>query len=830
VVEQEFDPAKFGDVLNVCPAERDPAAVREAMEWWLRGLPTSGFELAPELQAENWALFEVFLSGRLATCTRNQVVQEEGEEVKHYTIILFGQCRLRCAKPAVGVAPVVPCADSTKDDQKCDRDAFIHIETLGRGESFGLMPGDPRSPYNITCSDKTMLLRLSAPDYDATLRPFHKEFFQRTVDFLQRHNICPEAGSAQLKKIAPFLRQRRIPRGQTFMHSGEFQRHMYFLREGACSVLVHDGPNGLSGMVPRDEEEDEEDEEVDKHDQFLRMRATSYGGRMQQAAAFDSHRREVVKGMARGPLRQTLSGKSGQAFKASDGDLHASSMLSEPGVMLGEEALVHDNLRDWVNLRNCYSVRASRNCYFFVADISAFKLFNTYMGSRGLTQMISDKMTRRCKQFTRGLNVAQRINKRAQDIKANEFAKESRQKIRLPLCAGYPAVDELENIEDYLDVVFEHRKPPPNTQLPSLTCLEGTVYGPKTANGPGVSAMLKCVAEDGAGCVLRTRSSPLLRDWRDGSSYDENPMGGTVSTGARYSETSPRGFREPLLAIGDDSSPKLKALSRGDSMPQLSDVGWGGGVFLNTEVDFEDGMTISLQSHTLATSASLPDLYTAHQNSSVDGNSKQLVSDTSTKASRSDARSLENKRKQRVIKAFSKVIVGKSVLILTDKKDLQKQISRVLLKDGTSISFIKSTNDLWQRLRDGKEQYDMLLIDLTKAELQIEPMLRTIRSQEKYQHLPIIVLSLDRELPEVVRNSCSFVVFLPLAPQMLREALVWCFDRKSIQKQYQSEESLELEVVKGKASMSEYSRALVTSGSWKLSDTQGSLALAPPAC
>lgn len=809
VLAQDCGPGHFEKTFNTRPEERDPAAVRLALEWWLRNLPISGLELAPELQAENWILFETFLCGRLTTCSRNQVIQEEGEEVKHYSIILFGQCKLRCAKPAVAVAPVVPALDNGKDDTKGrEPDAFIHIETLGRGESIGMYPGDARSPYNVVCSDKTMILRLSAQDYDSTLRQYHKEFFKRTAEFLQQHNICPEASASQLKKIAPYLRVRRVPRGRIFIQGGEYQRHLYFLREGACSLLVHDSPDGGGGAGPleEDEEDDEDQDGEDIHDKFLQRRASSYGARMQQSAAYDEHRNEVVKSMARGPMKQTLTGHRRHAFRVSDGNMQASATLSDPGLMLGEEAFVYDNFRDWVTLRNCYSVRAAKSCSFFVADISAFKMFVTYtaLGSTEMAQMVNDKLNRRCKQFTRGQNATKRINKRAQEMKAAELSKFSRQQLRLPKCAGYPAVDELENLEDYLDVVMEHRKLPPNTQPPTLQILEGTGYGPMTANGPGVSALLKAVADDRNGILRRSRScSRFDRDFRDGSPYEDNPLGGTVSADARYAETELPSFSEAPLAVKDAPSPK--ALPRIDSFPEVS-TGWGG-VFLNTEVNFEDGMTVSLETQTLRASTSLPNLPNLPVPKSVASKVEEttVVADTTFKAPRLDGQALAKKRHQRIMKSFNRVMPGKSVLILTDKTDYRKQITRVLLSDETLVSFIKTSSDLWQRLREGKESYDVLVIDMTKSELQIEPMLRAIRQQERYSQLPIVVLSLERELSEVVRNNCSFVVFLPLAAPMLREALVWCFDRKSAQKLYPSDKTEAPEefqgLMKGKASI-----------------------------
>merc|ERR1740121_3008435 len=109
----------------------------------------------------------------------------------------------------------------------------------------------------------------------------------------------------------------------------------------------------------------------------------------------------------------------------------------------------------------------------------------------------------------------------------------------------------------------------------------------------------------------------------------------------------------------------------------------------------------------MTTSASLPNLALAPKAvEKIDFDTR--VDDTPSKPSRADARSMAAKRQQRIIKSFTKAMVGKSVLVLTDKIDLKKQITRVLLADGTSMQFIKTSNELWQRLRDAKDEYHVL--------------------------------------------------------------------------------------------------------------------------
>merc|ERR1712007_416578 len=101
---------------------------------------------------------------------------------------------------------------------------------------------------------------------------------------------------------------------------------------------------------------------------------------------------------------------------------------------------------------------------------------------------------------------------------------------------------------------------------------------------------------------------------------------------------------------------------------------------------------------------------------------------------------------------------GKSILVFTDKADMRKSIMRALLSTATEVTlcFVRTTAELWHRLQDPKEYHHALFLDLSKSELQVEGLLRTIRQHERYGKLPIIVISAERNLPEIVSSSCSF--------------------------------------------------------------------------
>jgi len=135
-----------------------------------------------------------------------------------------------------------------------------------------------------------------------------------------------------------------------------------------------------------------------------------------------------------------------------------------------------------------------------------------------------------------------------------------------------------------------------------------------------------------------------------------------------------------------------------------------------------------------------------------------------------------------IMKAFQRLVPGKSILVLTDRADVRKAIMKALMSAAKEIDliFVRTTSELWHRLRDPKEKHHAVILDLAKSELQVDGFLKACREHQRYGNIPIVVLSTDRELSESVRSNCSFVVFHPVAPTMLREALVWCFDRKSL--------------------------------------------------
>jgi len=375
-------------------------------------------------------------------------------------------------------------------------------------------------------------------------------------------------------------------------------------------------------------------------------------------------------------------------------------------------------------------------------------------------------------------------------------------------------------VDRYLQVVFDHRRNPSNAKcLPTLAVLEGTTMGPGCSNnGPGVEQMLKICTANPAEHMSSKKYCDNLRRIRMAprrrvnTAPSTNPMGDFLpAEAATYYEAESQELRLNLTAPPQTALP-MGDLSRISSQPS--------GIFQQTELDVEVTMMQSSsvpllprvlpQEREIATMAAdagnleVQDLTSlevlpprpasqgglrakASQSTSVGLTSQTSGTIVSQGLQRSHRptvtrpkRPVAAERQTTMMKAFARAVAKKSVLVLTEKTDVRKAIMRSLLAAGVELCFVKTSTATWQRLQDPKETFHALIWDLTKSAVAVDGLLKNIRASQRYGRLPIIVLSNDQELSETVRIACSYVVFHPVAPSMLREALLWCFDRRTL--------------------------------------------------
>lgn len=837
-IDDELAASPLAAVLGrECP-ERDDNALQKGFDYWLERLTVSGFNLAPELQGEPGLstppLLEAFRRGRLQVCSRGQKLQEVDDEVRSYAILLFGRCRRRCRIPGARGKPEEGDEAELAATAGIDSDGLVHCDTVYPGESLGVAPGEQKSAYDIQATQEAAVLHLSLEDYVATLRPSHREVQSRAIDFLKHHQLCPQATNSQLQRLVSVFRYRNMRRGTQIVKAGELQRRVCFLRDGCISVsrprVEVEPPVLAEGEI---EEMDSSEEERMEFERLERMRQFASGANQQNKAAAEEDKRAKLQKLSRGLAKKKFAKKQLPSFvnasgRGTQGKEIVVAHVAEPGAMLGEESLLYEQYWDLAVAKNGVSARAETDTSMYTADVSIFRHLAMCMGNEGVADGVVNKFERHGSHITSNDKSAKRLDKFARQLQKEEKKRLNRQDIRLPARGGgYRGITEIEDVDDWLTVVFKHRRHPPDeAHPPNLNCLEAlelrpnfVLKGPQMA--PGLKSVLKEAELQEHGLeVVRTYRNPIRT--RKGQRF--NPMGASVAPGVSFAGASlPHPFALEAGSDGEAVAPSgpgiffqtepnleeltgISAPSRSSSVPVLPRLGVSG-----ASPGASGAAALSLTASGAGSSGFSPaapqddKTFMKSQDDktfmkSQDGKMSMKSQDNKTVLTRDskpplppegpqietlrDKQRRVNGTNMKVARNFAREVAGRSLLVLTDKVDARKAITHATQQVEVMLTFVKSSPALWKQLRETKEHHDVLIIDLAKTDMQVEDILRTVRHHSGYERMPIVVLSADRELSEVVQQSCSFVVFRPLSAKMLREALLWCIDRRLLADKY----------------------------------------------
>jgi CheY-like chemotaxis protein len=578
------------------------------------------------------------------------------------------------------------------------------------------------------------------------------------------------------------------------------------------------------GLEPEEADTEDEEDALDPV-KLAQMKAASRGADVQNAFAAQQARNNTLAKYAHGSIRSSLEehrhtvkdiGSGAHGKRRAD---RSAAIVSEPGAALGEEVLLFEP-KDLAAAKYSYTIKAEQDCSFYVADFTTWRQLCTFIAQENIASCVHEQLHRRSTQVARTKVVSKRLDRRKRKVQQSEHHKEDRQRLHLPQSGGSHGPAEMEDTDNYLQTVFDHRRWPPNLKnLPTLDVLEGTSKGPGAlTNGPAVTNMLKIVSHNPSNEMSAKAYCENLRNVvmasrrRRSKAPSSNPMG-EFGPSEAVSYYAPLESQEQLRRSLTAPSPLAVAdMSSVSSQPS--------GIFQQTEVDVEVTMLSSsvpllpkMPTSFLTDSSALehetdpggstivePDDRSQRMGAPWPESSGTLaqIQRPSTSGSTRGAgaslapatgplripkkRSLAAERQTNVMKAFARAVVKKSVLVLTEQDAVRKAIGKSLLAAGVDLCFAKTSTATWKHLQDPKEAFHALIWDLSKREVTVDHLLKNIRAHERYSRLPIVVLSHDHELPETVRAACSYVVFHPIAPAMLREALLWSFDRRSLAK------------------------------------------------
>jgi len=111
------------------------------------------------------------------------------------------------------------------------------------------------------------------------------------------------------------------------------------------------------------------------------------------------------------------------------------------------------------------------------------------------------------------------------------------------------------------------------------------------------------------------------------------------------------------------------------------------------------------------------------------------------------------------------VFRGAKLLIVEDNTINQKVILRVLNKSGIKIDIANNGEEALRYLEHQNGDYDFILMDISMPIMDGYTATRTIRSQEKYDHIPVVSLTslgLDHEIKKMYDSGMNACLIKPL--------------------------------------------------------------------
>ena len=117
--------------------------------------------------------------------------------------------------------------------------------------------------------------------------------------------------------------------------------------------------------------------------------------------------------------------------------------------------------------------------------------------------------------------------------------------------------------------------------------------------------------------------------------------------------------------------------------------------------------------------------------------------------------------------------MAKSILIVDDSKTVRNLVAFIMKKEGFKVTSAENGLDGLEKLYS-MEHVDLIISDINMPRMDGFTFIKTLREQEAYKDLPIIVLSTegqDKDIQEGLNLGANMYMVKPAQPeQLLRNA------------------------------------------------------------
>ena len=110
------------------------------------------------------------------------------------------------------------------------------------------------------------------------------------------------------------------------------------------------------------------------------------------------------------------------------------------------------------------------------------------------------------------------------------------------------------------------------------------------------------------------------------------------------------------------------------------------------------------------------------------------------------------------------------ILIVDDSKTVRNLIAFILKKDGFKVTAAEDGIDGLEKLYSVKQPVDLLISDINMPRMDGFTFIRTLREQEAYRDLPIIVLSTEGQEKDIqagLQLGANMYMVKPAQPEKL---------------------------------------------------------------
>jgi two-component system chemotaxis response regulator CheY len=110
------------------------------------------------------------------------------------------------------------------------------------------------------------------------------------------------------------------------------------------------------------------------------------------------------------------------------------------------------------------------------------------------------------------------------------------------------------------------------------------------------------------------------------------------------------------------------------------------------------------------------------------------------------------------------------ILIVDDSKTVRNLIAFILKKDGFKVTAAEDGIDGLEKLYSAKQPVDLLISDINMPRMDGFTFIRTLREQDAYRDLPIIVLSTEGQEKDIqagLQLGANMYMVKPAQPEKL---------------------------------------------------------------